>query len=327
MCGRGALTLSGDRCRRIAGGDGRKTKTRGCERLRTKYNLGPMNYVPVVRTVEESAEALSREVCAMRWGLVPSFAKRAEDFDAFKGGSSTFNARVEGAESSNLWRRLLDRRRCVVLFDGFYEWKANGKSKTPMFIRNRDEYDGHTIPWSTKTDEEPTKMEESADESKIDGPEHAPLFLAGLYDVWHQKDEAEEALESVTLLTMDPQHTAMEKVHDRMPVFLTPETAASWLDLQRPFKEIISNVLKVSQAHAQSELFLYEVSPLVSNIRNESPDCVLPKKKYDEKQLSKGIGRFFRPKTDAGEFSGQKRSIDQDKDQVDDKVAKVIRVD
>jgi len=262
----------------------------------------------------------------MRWGLVPSFAKRAEDFDAFKGGSSTFNARVEGAESSNLWRRLLDRRRCVILFDGFYEWKANGKSKTPMFIRNRDEYDGHTIPWSTKTDEDPKKMEES-DESKIDGPEHAPLFLAGLYDVWHQKDEAEEALESVTLLTMDPQHTAMEKVHDRMPVFLTPETAASWLDLQRPFKEIISNVLKVSQAHAQSELFLYEVSPLVSNIRNESPDCLLPKKKYDEKQLSKGIGRFFKPKTDTGEFSGQKRSIDQDKDPVDDKLAKVIRVD
>ena len=73
-------------------------------------------------------------------------------------------------------------------------------------------------------------------------------------------------------------------------------------------------------------VFPEQVSPLVSNIRNESPDCVLPKKKcphrslskrmfqgiagnaavpakcqrYDEKQLSKGIGRFFRPKTDAG---------------------------
>eukprot|EP00439_Symbiodinium_sp_Y106_P036174 s6242_g4.t1 len=265
MCGRGALTLSGDRCRRIAGGRGGKTKTRGCERLRTKYNLGPMNYVPVVRTVEGSGAqeaSLTREVCAMRWGLVPSFAKRAEDFDAFKGGSSTFNARVEGAESSNLWRRLLDRRRCVILFDGFYEWKANGKSKTPMFIRNRDEYDGHTIPWSTKTDEDPKKMEES-DESKIDGPEHAPLFLAGLYDVWHQKDEAEEALESVTLLTMDPQHTAMEKVHDRMPVFLTPESDI-YLHMQ-PFTSRIA-FETVASERFQHSLAAMDIPPALAPI-------------------------------------------------------------
>ncbi|CAK9083958.1 U1 small nuclear ribonucleoprotein A (U1 snRNP A) (U1-A) (U1A) [Durusdinium trenchii] len=53
------------------------------------------------------------------------------------------------AETRNLWRRLLDTRRCIVLFDGFYEWKAHadGKTKIPMFIRNKDEYDGHVIPW------------------------------------------------------------------------------------------------------------------------------------------------------------------------------------
>ncbi|CAE7198916.1 CPI1 [Symbiodinium natans] len=237
MCGRGALTLSGDRCRRIAGAHGGKTSVRGCERLRTKYNLGPMNYVPVIRSVEAEGShgggqdaSVSREVCAMRWGLVPSFAKRVEDFDAFKGGSSTFNARVEGAEGSSLWRRLLDRRRCVVLFDGFYEWKANGKTKTPMFIRNRDAYDGHTIPWSAKMGEEP-KTEQPVDESKVGGPQHAPLLLAGLYDTWHQKGDA-ESLESVTILTMDPESTAMEQVHDRMPVFLTPEHALPALPSQ-----------------------------------------------------------------------------------------------
>ncbi|CAJ1455768.1 unnamed protein product [Effrenium voratum] len=155
----------------------------------------------------------------MRWGLVPSFAKRAEarytvrgaaltsaaalDFDAFKGGSATFNARVEGAETSNLWRRLLDKRRCVVLFDGFYEWKTAGKTKQPMFIRNKDEYDGHSIPW-------PSKVDEEKEEGQSEGPQHAPLMLAGLYDTWQPEGEA-EPLESVTILTMDPEHTVMEK--------------------------------------------------------------------------------------------------------------------
>ena len=71
-------------------------------------------------------------MCVMRWGLVPSFAKRAEDYDVFKGGSSTFNARMEGVQSSSLWRRLLDSKRGVVLLDGFFEWKTHGKSKVPM---------------------------------------------------------------------------------------------------------------------------------------------------------------------------------------------------
>lgn len=292
MCGRGALTLSGDKCRRVAGGArrGGNTKVRNAEKLKTKYNLGPMNYVPVVRSVEGSSPyASDREVCAMRWGLVPSFAKNEEEYNAFKGGNSTFNARIEGAESRNLWRRLLDKRRCIVLFDGFYEWKAHvdGKTKIPMFIRNKDEYDGHVIPWACKEEEE-------NEDEKRDG--HAPLLLAGLYDTWQA--DSKELLESVTILTMDPQHTAMEQVHDRMPVFLTPESALRWLDLRVPFTEVVGPVLKAAQAHAQSQLLLYEVSPLVSNIKNESPDCILPKKEYSAKQLTKGIGRFFKSKTE-----------------------------
>eukprot|EP00439_Symbiodinium_sp_Y106_P049942 s6213_g6.t1 len=111
---------------------------------------------------------------------------------------------------------------------------------------------------------------------------------------------AEHASKSLDSRGLAPGHLPITKRAGAKSHALSAVTAASWLDLQRPFKEIISNVLKVSQAHAQSELFLYEVSPLVSNIRNESPDCLLPKKKYDEKQLSKGIGRFFKPKTDTG---------------------------
>lgn len=306
MCGRGACTLSGDRCRRVAG-SGAARKIRGAEKLRKRYNLGPQGYVPVVRHVascgdtgdcKESTNKVGavagvREVCIMRWGLIPAFAKRMEDYDVFKGGSSTFNARVESAESSGLWRRLLDRKRGVVLFDGFFEWKTSGKSKTPMFIRHRDKYDGHTIDPATKAETDPES------DIKLDvegGPRHAPLLLAALYDVWNAGEASQEGIDSVSILTMEPDGTPMFEVHDRMPIFLTPETAALWLDPSAKWKDIIGTVVKASQVHAQSQLLIYEVSPLVSNIRNESPDCILSKKDFDARQLSKGIGRFFQKK-------------------------------
>jgi len=312
----GAMSMSAERCRKIAGG----ARIRGGERLRTKYNLTPRSYVPVVRScaldtdkdVERTPDSVggrtvAREVCSMRWGLVPSFAKRAEDYDAFSGGSSTFNARVESLQSSGLWRRLLDSRRGVMLFDGFYEWRKAGKAKVPMFIRNSDDYDGHVI-GNAAPDWAPEADKPSADVDT--GPRHAPLMLAALYDIWKGPKEGKEGdeksdakvsaaftfsepLESATILTMGSEGTPMFQVHDRMPVFLTPETAALWLNPAKQFSDIIQTVLKTSMEHAQ-ELYMYEVAPLVSNVKNESPDCILPKKEWDNKSLSGGLGRFFK---------------------------------
>jgi putative SOS response-associated peptidase YedK len=289
---------------------------RNAAQLKPRYNLGPQGHVPVLRRVQhlgeggkdtEAGVAAAREVCIMRWGLVPSFAKRAEDYDLFKGGSSTFNARVEGAESSGLWRRLLDSKRCIVLLDGFYEWKTLGKTKTPMFIRNHDNYIGHTIPASKEEAMQEVSAEQaySPEELGDQGPRHAPLLLAALYDVWHasdvQQNEPEDGLTSTSILTMEPDGTMMTEVHDRMPVFLTPQTAALWLDPMAKYSEIIGTVCTASRMHAKSDLLLYEVSALVSNIRNESADCILPKKEYDARQLSKGIGRFFQKKVQTSE--------------------------
>lgn len=244
----------------------------------------------------------------MRWGLVPAYAKDPHDFDRM----STFNARVEGAEASSLWRRLLDGQRCVVLFDGFYEWKAStGKTagKVPLFIRNRDGYDGHVIPSGTDACGANEAVETDGKESAI-GPSHAPLMLAGLFDVWRggkasapsaggggAEAVARDPLETATIFTMAPDGTALESVHDRMPVFLTPETAALWLDPSKRFGDVLGPVLKNSSEHARSELLLYEVGPLVGSVRNDSPDCVLPRKEYEQRQLAKGLGRFFQKTT------------------------------
>jgi putative SOS response-associated peptidase YedK len=233
----------------------------------------------------------------MRWGLIPSFAKRADDYDVFKGGSSTFNARVESASTSGLWRRLLDNKRGIVLLDGFFEWKTAGKVKLPMFIRHDESYNGHTIHGSSDLEGDLAPNHGKVQDSDQDGPCHAPLLLAALYDVWHETAGGEDGTESVSILTMEPDGTPMIDVHDRMPVFLTPETAALWLDPKAKWDDIISGILKTSQAVASKHLLMYEVSPLVSNIRNESKDCILPKKDYNAHQLAKGIGRFFQKKS------------------------------
>lgn len=329
MCGRGACTLSAERCCRIAGG----ARVRGADRLRRRYNLGPQGYVPVVRcqgggggeagaqgNAAEAASETAREVSIMRWGLVPAFAKRMEDYDVFKGGSSTFNARIESAETSGLWRRLLNSKRGVVLFDGFYEWKTAGKTKTPMFIRNRDDYDGHVICSQASKDldevllpaKQPASQAAAAPaEEELPGPRHAPLMLAALFDVWRGargggSETAEaggaagEAMETATVLTMEPDGTPMFEVHNRMPVFLTPESAALWLDHSQPFGKIVGTIVKASQMHAQKQLLLYEVSSLVSSVKNESPDCIVPKKEMDAKRFSSGLGRFFQQKPAKG---------------------------
>ena len=58
----------------------------------------------------------------------------------------------EGLEESPVFRRLLPSRRCVVLLDGFFEWKLEGKDKRPYFVKDAS------------------------------GKPYLPL--AGLYDVW-----------------------------------------------------------------------------------------------------------------------------------------------
>jgi len=191
-----------------------------------------------------------------------------------------------------MWGRLIEGHRCVVIVDGFYEWKAPGKDgKVPIFIRHVDGYQECAIGCG----EEKLKMVPGCS---------APLLLAGLYDSWDglpsgRKEEPAdavdiEALLSMTVLTMDPMHTPMEVVHDRMPVFLTPQTAAIWLDPAARYADVVGRVLSEAKEHARAHLKLYEVSSLVSNVRSESPDCILSKKEYDEKQLAKGIGRFFK---------------------------------
>ena len=112
----------------------KRQKQEIAERMRVKkvfsepfapdYNIAPTTFQPIIRLDRENDE---REMVLARWGLVPFFAKSLAEFKGF----STFNAGAESIGKAPTWRAPLQKRRCLVPADGFYEWKALDDSKKP----------------------------------------------------------------------------------------------------------------------------------------------------------------------------------------------------
>jgi putative SOS response-associated peptidase YedK len=153
-----------------------------------RYNIAPTQQVLVVRTSRERGRVLE----AMRWGLIPRWAKD----DAI--GIKTVNCRAETAATKPAWRASFQGRRCLVPADGFYEWKklAGGK-KQPMLVRVRG----------------------------ARGPD--TFALAGLWDRW--RPPAGEPIDTCTILTTEA-NDLVKSIHDRMPVIVPREKWGEWLD-------------------------------------------------------------------------------------------------
>jgi putative SOS response-associated peptidase YedK len=160
------------------------------------YNVAPTTFQPVIRAGKETGE---RELVAMRWGMVPNFAKSLSDFKGF----STINAKAESLTSKAMWRAPFQRRRCIVPADGFYEWKAIGPKRKQPYAFGLAEGE--------------------------------PFGFAGVWDAW--KDPAGgEWLQSFAIITTDPNELTAA-VHNRMPVILKPSDYGRWLtrdDAERP---------------------------------------------------------------------------------------------
>jgi putative SOS response-associated peptidase YedK len=148
---------------------------------RPRWNAAPTSKLPVV--VSANGE---RTLTSMRWGLVPSWAHD------IKIGYSTFSARAEGVENRPAFRAAWKAgRRCLVIADGYYEWRDADKQPFAVALGNR-----------------------------------GPMTLAGLWDCWRAPHGA--ALKSFTIITTTA-NELLEPLHGRMPVLLPPERWAAWL--------------------------------------------------------------------------------------------------
>ena len=154
--------------------------------IHPRYNIAPMQDVPVIRMNHSGG----RELAQLRWGLVPRWAKDRSI------GARLINARAETLAEKHAFRDALQRRRCLLPADGFYEWQAGPDgTKQPMHI------------------------------GMASG---APFAFAGLYDRWLAPEG--DPLDTCTIVTTraNPRLAAM---HDRMPVIIAPESYERWLDV------------------------------------------------------------------------------------------------
>ncbi|MGB9256987.1 MAG: SOS response-associated peptidase family protein, partial [Candidatus Korobacteraceae bacterium] len=89
------------------------------------YNIAPTQSVPVIR---QHAREPVRRASLMRWGLVPNWAKDVSV------GAGMINARSETAAQKPAFQELLQRRRCLIPADGFYQWPEDWKEQTAVTV-------------------------------------------------------------------------------------------------------------------------------------------------------------------------------------------------
>lgn len=231
------------------------------------------------RHFDESAPGDEYVLASMRWGLVPAWFKES---DPSKMHYSTSNCRSESLLQKKSYKDpLLKGQRCVVLADGFYEWKKQEKGKQPFFIYFsqtqgaskgksgcQEDHPSTDVPHENSEIASPGLREKDRKTGEWTG--WKLLTMAGLFDCWTPPGGG-EPLYSYSIITVNASPN-LEGIHDRMPAILEgEEQVRRWLD----FGEVKSlDALKLLQP--KNILTFHPVSSIVNNSRNNSPECLQP---------------------------------------------------
>ncbi len=191
--------------------------------LLPRYNIAPTQEV-----ISIVSDGTHNRLGNLRWGLIPFWAKNRAI------GRKMINARSETLHEKPSFSQLLTSKRCLVLANGFYEWKRENNEKQPMYIKAQDDQ---------------------------------PMAFAGLWDKCQHPSG--EVLSSCTIITTTP-NRLMEAIHNRMPVILNKDSEQLWLDTSISDHEVLQPLLVPC---ADRYLEAYKVSNMVNNPRNESPEC------------------------------------------------------
>jgi putative SOS response-associated peptidase YedK len=191
-----------------------------------RFNVAPTQRVAVVR------DSTLRKVEWFRWGLIPFWAKDPAI------GNQLINARSETIAEKPSFKSAFARRRCLILADGFFEWKKLTDAKSP-----RIPYYFHLA-------------------------DRKPFMLAGLWDTW--KPPEGEVVQSCTIITCSP-NELLAQVHDRMPVILNGDSMWKWLQGSNP--EELHALLRPFPPELMSS---YPVSRFVNSPDKDVRECILP---------------------------------------------------
>ncbi len=194
MCGRFTLTTSGEM---IA----EQFNLPDPPDIPPRYNIAPTQEIA---TIWNPSEQQTRQFQWMKWGLIPFWSKDVTM------GSKLINARVETVTEKPAFRKAFRHQRCLILADGFYEWKTEGKTKQPYYFSLN---------------------------------ERSPFAFAGLWDSWKSPDGNDKI--SCTILTTEA-NESVHPVHHRMPVILAAEVYSDWLNPSLNQPEEILSLLQIT---------------------------------------------------------------------------------
>jgi putative SOS response-associated peptidase YedK len=197
--------------------------------LPPSYNVAPTDPVPAV--VEHGG---ARHLVRFRWGLVPHWSADRRN------AARLINARAETAADKPAFRDSLDRRRCILPADGFYEWERSDGRRLPWFIRARD---------------------------------RRPLALAGVWATWRDPtDPGAPPLRTCAILTTRASDDVAE-LHDRMPVVLEGADWDRWLDRSLDTAAAVTDLLGPARP---GRLERYRVGTEVNSVANNHPGLLDP---------------------------------------------------
>jgi putative SOS response-associated peptidase YedK len=149
-------------------------------------------------------------------------------------GYRMINARAETVFARRAFCQAFQKRRCLVVADGFYEWKKTGNTKKPYYVR-------------LQSDE--------------------PFVFAGIAEQWHRGGESVESCAIITTTANE----LMTTIHNRMPVILSPDDYDLWLEPE--FYEQ-DKLLEMLRPYPAIKMTAYTVGAIVNNPRNETKKCI-----------------------------------------------------
>ena len=146
--------------------------------------------------------------------------------------------------------KAFQKRRCLILADGYYEWRANGADKQPFFIHRSD---------------------------------HQPFAFAGLWESWTPPQASTESghdtpqpWHSTTIITTEANEFAAA-IHPRMPVILNPNNYDQWLMDDDSQLDILQSLLvDPSNSNEMTAFEMTAVSRYVNKVANDDTQCIEP---------------------------------------------------
>jgi putative SOS response-associated peptidase YedK len=197
--------------------------------LTARYNIAPTQEIFAI-THEDG-----RRLGKFHWGLVPFWSKD------LSGASRLINARAETVAQKPSFRAAFKKRRCLILSDGFYEWKGEKGNKSPYFLYL---------------------------------PDKKPFAFAGLWEAWKPKDAGDDQsiYYSCTIITRDAS-TSIKDIHHRMPVILQPPAYDRWLDPANQQSDDLQHILDSQHIRKINH---FQVSKMVNRVQNNSPELIRP---------------------------------------------------